>query len=833
MNLFELFAKISLDSTGFEAALNAAGKALEAATGAVVAFSAASVKTGAEFDKSMSQVAATMGYTVDELSDKTSDASKEFNKLRDFAQEMGATTAFSASQSAEALNYMALAGYDAETSMAMLPNVLNLAASGGMELGRASDMITDAQSALGLSIKQTTAMVDQMAKTASKSNTSVSQLGDAILTIGGTADMMAGGTTKLNTVLGLLADNGIKGSEAGTHLRNMILKLSAPTQDGANAMKELGLNVFDAQGKMRDFEDIFADLNKAFANLTDEEKIGYISDLFNARDISAVNALLNTTTERWDELGASIHNSRDAAGEMAKTQLDNLTGDVTMFKSAMEGAQIILSDKLTPGIRSFVQFGTKSIQNLSKAFEKGGLSGAMEEFGTLLSEGIGMIIEEMPGLVDAGARLLTSLGQGILENLPTLAESMLQIVQTLGEKLIEDLPVFAETLTEVIAQIALLLSNPDTLGALLTTMLTIMQTLAQAIIDNVPTLIETTMTVLNNIIAFIAENLPLFVTTATQIIMALVDGFIQELPALLAYLPTIITSIVDTLLTMIPFIVEAGVSLLTALVQKLPYIIDEIVKKVPEIVDSIVAALKDLIPTLVETGVVLLVALVENMPSILHTITEALPVIITSIVNGLTELLPVLVNAGVDLFVALIHNLPEIIVQIVNALPEIISAIVGGLGDLMPEIWNAGLNLIKGLWQGISDAAAWLREKISGFFGGVVNSIKAFFGIKSPSKLFAGIGEMLDRGLAKGIEDYSGVAVGAVEDMANDVYDAADQDYDFTATGNVDANGNSVGKWNAPIINVYGAEGQDVNELAEIVSEKIAFTYSQEQAVWA
>ena len=225
---------------------SAAATAFIAATTAVVSFGKASVEVGQAFDTAMSQVAATMGLTVDQISD-----------LRQAALDAGSTTAFTATQAAEALNYMALAGYDAETSMAQLPNVLNLAAAGSIELAYASDMITDSQSALGLTLDQTNVLVDQMAKTASKSNTSVQQLGEAILTVGGTAKYMKGGTEEINTVLGILADNGIKGSEAGTHLRNMLLSLSAPTADAAKTLEQLGVEIFDAEGNMRGFAEIF------------------------------------------------------------------------------------------------------------------------------------------------------------------------------------------------------------------------------------------------------------------------------------------------------------------------------------------------------------------------------------------------------------------------------------------------------------------------------------------------------------------------------------------------------------------------------------------------
>ena len=161
----------------------------------------ASVATAANFEKSMSQVAATMGMTAEEINN----GSESYKKLEQAALDMGATTQFSASEASEALNYLALAGYDVDKSVSTLPTVLNLAASGGLELGYASDVMTDAMSALSLETSQAEGFVDQLAKTSQKSNTSVAQLGEAILTVGGTAKVLAGGTTEMNTALGILA----------------------------------------------------------------------------------------------------------------------------------------------------------------------------------------------------------------------------------------------------------------------------------------------------------------------------------------------------------------------------------------------------------------------------------------------------------------------------------------------------------------------------------------------------------------------------------------------------------------------------------------------------
>lgn len=333
-----------------------AGEKLLPVTAAIGAAGTAAVKTAADFDSSISQVAATMGYTVDELNDETSDAAKTMKQLSDFAQEMGASTAFSASEAADALNYMALAGYDAETSMKMLPNVLNLAAAGGMDLASASDMVTDSQSALGLSLEQTEKLIDQMAKASSKTNTSVSQLGEAILSVGGTAKNLAYGTEELTGVLGVLADNGIKGAEAGTHLRNIMLSLNPTTDAAIAAFDKLGINAYTAEGELRGLDVIFGEINESMKDMSDQEKTELLSKMFNKTDLSSVNALLATTSERWTEVYQALDFAEGAAQNMADTQLNNLNGQITLLKSAVEGLMITIGEIVMPYITQLVGY---------------------------------------------------------------------------------------------------------------------------------------------------------------------------------------------------------------------------------------------------------------------------------------------------------------------------------------------------------------------------------------------------------------------------------------------------------------------------------------------
>ena len=342
-----------LESVGNK--MTGVGQSLLPVTAGVTALGTAAVKTTADFDSSMSQVQATMGITKDAMSELNGESVNTGDALRNLAKQMGSETAFSASECADAMNYLALAGYDTQEIYDTLPTVLNLAAAGGIDLASASDMVTDAMSALGMETSEADTMVDQMAKTASSTNTSVAQLGEGILTIGATARTVKGGTAELNTALGILANNGIKGAEGGTHLRNVILSLQNPTDKAASQMEALGVSVYDSEGNMRSLNDILGDLNASMDGMTSQEKANIISQIFNKTDLSAVNALLGNTGDTWDELQQSIVNSGGAAQQMADTQLDNLSGQLTLLKSALEGLAISFGEILMPMVRSAVE----------------------------------------------------------------------------------------------------------------------------------------------------------------------------------------------------------------------------------------------------------------------------------------------------------------------------------------------------------------------------------------------------------------------------------------------------------------------------------------------
>ena len=403
-------------------------KTVQASASKISSMLAQAVNVGMNFDAAMSQVAATMGVTVDEI-----------GGLRDFAKEMGRTTAFTATQAAQALNYMALAGYDVQESMDMLPNVLNLAAAGSMDLALASDMVTDTQTAFGMSFDRTTEMVDEMAKAASTGNTSVKQLGEAFLVVGGLArelnsgmvtledgtQVQTDGIQELEIALTAMANAGVKGSEAGTHMRNMLLKLASPTSDGAVALEKLGVDVFDkVSGNMRSLGDIFGDLSTAMATLTQEEKLQTISDLFNTRDTAAAEALMNAMSEDWDKIGAAILNAQGAADKMAETQLDNLAGDMTLLNSATEGLQIEVFDQMSDPLRDAASMATDLVSTITQDLSE---SGTISDFIADLQEALPGVLDNVKSFAEAVGNFVSpvlELGGWLLKH-PEVIEGLL------------------------------------------------------------------------------------------------------------------------------------------------------------------------------------------------------------------------------------------------------------------------------------------------------------------------------------------------------------------------------------------------------------------------
>lgn len=293
------------------------------------------------------------------------------------------------------------------------------------------------------------------------------------------------------------------------------------------------------------------------------------------------------------------------------------------------------------------------------------------------------------------------------------------------------------------------------------------QSLCNGLAASMPTLIPMAAQAITYIVTGLLDNVPALITAAMALIQGLVDGLLAAIPVLIEAVPQIITSLVTAVLDSIPQIIQAGIDLLTSLVTALPQIIAAVVAAIPQIINGVVTAVIGSIPQIVQAGIQLLVALIQALPQIIATIVPAIPQIVSSIVNALASNIPQIIQAGVQLLTALIRNLPTIISTIVASMPQIISGIVSALGQGASQMVQVGMNLLLGLGQGIANAVGSVVAKAKAAAQGILNSVKSFFGIHSPSTVFRDtIGRNLALGLAGGIDDNTGAAVAATEKMA-------------------------------------------------------------------
>lgn len=685
--------------------------ATAAAAAAVGAMGVAAINTGREFEGAMSQVAATM------LIDKTTaEGQKAFETLENAARECGASTAFSATEAAEALNYLALAGYDADKAATALPTVLKLAGAGAMDLAAASDMVTDSMSALGIEATEAnlTQFSDQLAQTASKANTSVAQLGEAILTVGGTAKGLAGGTTELNTALGILADNGLKGAEGGTHLRNIILSLQNPTDKAADALKGLGVDVYDAQGNMRGLNDVFKDLQGAMDGMSNAQKDNVLSTLFNKTDLTAANAMLANCTDRFDELSAAVENSAGACENMYAIQLDNLNGDIDILKSGLSDLGISIYKDLNGPLREMTQLATSMVGELSEAYKSGGMEGMVGAVGGCMAEVVNTIADYAPQVVSMGVDLLENFISGITDNSGALATAASEVIT-----------VFVEGLFTLVPQVIL------------------------AGID-----------ILTQFVQSMTAQLPQLISTGTQAIVNFVNGIIQRLPEVISTALTLVQTIVNSIGQNAPMLISAAIQLIGNLVLGIASMLPQLLQMGIQLILSLVQGIISNLPQILQMGVQIVMGIVSSITQMLPMVIQGGIQLVVSLLQGIIENAGNILQAGWELVGALISGLIQAIPDILGASYKLIFAICDTIANT--DWIQVGIDIIKGILNGIKN----MGDSIWG-------TIKSLFTGKEPPDLSDSGAEAADSYIS-GINDNAGAVTAAVGGMATNAFSSMD-----------------------------------------------------------
>lgn len=325
--------------------LTSAGKDLTTkVTLPIVGIGTAAVKASIDFESAMDKVASLSGAV-----------GQDFEDLKDLAMDMGAKTMYSATESAEALQYMALAGWNTQEMLVGLEPILKLAGAAGMDLGRASDIVTDGLTAMGMGADQAGHFANVLAVAMSKSNTDVNQLGEAFKYVAPLAGSMGYSIEDLSLALGIMANAGIKASQGGTSLRRTLLNLSDPTDAVAVAMEKLGISMFNPDGSAKSLYDLMVELRGAMKGLTDEEKAQYAATIAGATGLSGLLAIVDASDESFNDLAKAINNSDGAALGMYDTMTNNLKGTLDELMSALEALGISLGEILTPIITNVVR----------------------------------------------------------------------------------------------------------------------------------------------------------------------------------------------------------------------------------------------------------------------------------------------------------------------------------------------------------------------------------------------------------------------------------------------------------------------------------------------
>lgn len=475
---------------------------------------------------------------------------------------------------------------------------------------------------------------------------------------------------------------------------------------------------------------------------SEQERAALITD--------TLNGLYQEAAENYKTLNGDVMEAQRAQALLtdAYAQLGAIAEPI------MTTLKTMAADVLTAMI-PFVSLMGEGLQGVLN-----GTAGAAETFAEGISGLVSVLMEKLSTIVPV-------IGEAILVSLPVLLEAGVNIIATLVTGIVNALPQLAAAALSIVLQLVTSLTElaPQLLQAAMQVVATLASGIASALPQLVPTIVQMVVQICQTLIA----NLPLILDAALQLVTGLAQGILNALPVLIAALPEIINGIVTFLLNSIPQIIETGIQLLTSLVAALPDIITAIVAAIPQIIEGIITAVLNSIPQIIQAGIDLLVSLIQALPQIITTIVAAIPQIITGIVNALINSIPQIIQAGVELLVSLIANLPTIIVEIVKAVPQIIAGIVSALGQGVSQIAEVGANLVRGLWQGIQSLAGWIWDKVSGWISGIWDGILSFFGINSPSKEMAWVGEMLVEGLAGSIENNGGQAVKAAEGMSKDI----------------------------------------------------------------
>lgn len=720
-------------------ALTGMGKVLSTAvTLPLLGIAATSIKVGNEFQAQMSRVQAIAGATGGEL-----------DKMKAQAIELGAKTAFSAKEAAQGMENLASAGFQVNEIMDAMPGVLDLAAVSGGDVAASSEAMASSLRAFGLEAGQAGHVADVFARAAADTNAETVDMAEAMKYVAPVAHSMGLSLEETAASIGIMADAGIKGSQAGTTLRGALSRIAKPTKAMVKSMDQLGVSFYDANGKMIPLREQIAQLKTATAGLTQEERNRHLVTLYGQNSLSGMLALLDAGPEKLDKMTNALINSDGAAREMAETMQDNLASKIEQMGGAFESAAIVIQQILEPALTKVVGGITKLIEaflNMSPVGQKMVVifAGMVAALGPLLLIA-GTVMTTMVKLRIAmqflGPAFMGTMGtialvvaafyalvavfmivytksekfRNFIDNLaPAIKKGLGIAVEWAAEKLKvlwEWLQKAAEKVKEFGSAISSKVANTlqqfginlgqagSSIGSFISSGL---ERLGGAFgkVGGVMSIAASVLTKVGLAFFGITGPLGLVISLVVSFLTAWArtgelnaDGITQVFDNL----TSTIQGAADAINQYLPIFVQKGTEILVKLIEGIANAIPGVVSVISQVIESLVQTISTVLPTILAAGVQILTALINGIAQALPTIIQAAIQIIMALFNGLIQALPTIISAAIQIIQALIQGLVEALPAIIEAALQIITGLVQGLIQALPMILEAALQIIMGL----------------------------------------------------------------------------------------------------------------------------------------
>ena len=617
-------------------------KAFAAGTAAVSAGGLAVIKMGSDFEAQMSRVKAISGATQE-----------DFQKLRDQALQLGADTSFSASQAAEGMENLAAAGFSVTETMEAMPGLLDLAAASGEDLSASSDIAASAIRGFGLEASEAAHVADVLAANANMTNSSVAQTGEALKYIAPVARAAGISLEETSAAIGLMANAGIQGSQAGTTLRGALSRLSKPTDDMCQVMDKLGLEFYDNEGKMKSLHDQIEMLQKATKGMTDEQRNNALVTLYGQESLSGMLALINEGPDSLDKLTKSFQECDGIAKETAATMQDNFQGAFEQMTGSLETLAIRLYDSVSEPLKNLANLGTDAINQLTEGLQTNGVLGMAMAGANIVGSLISSFLTQAPLLLSQGMTMVAQLSQGLVTGIPNLISSALMMVQTFATNLANQAPVIIQKGYEM-------LSN-----------------LVQGILNALPVMIQQLPQIITTFANIINDNFPTILMKGAELLLQFIKGILSAIPTLIANIPQIIQAIVSSIMAF--QWVNLGKNIMNFFGNGIKSMRVWIKTQGKEIYNNVLKWLKDLPKNLLNLGKTMIQNFGKSITNATGTVKGAVKGVFNAVVNGLKSLPSQMASIGTNLVKGLWNGIGNVKDWILGKIKGFGSSILNGI----------------------------------------------------------------------------------------------------------------------------------------------------------